>query len=215
MNKVVILLLCSLSIFSNASDDIQIQSYIDSVKHFDLDSSDNFSVFPSKMPAALRDQLSLILQGPLGSKLLSMRDKLMPEFVKVDDPYDAFLVSDGKIYYMTNVDVWYALKLDGGNIPDNSYLDVATIGTLISHEIGHTEVGRMALGLEFIDSFIQLKNEVGNVNFVFSREKVYEEEFRAVHLFENPYRSFIGLPLRESYFDKGDVFNYAKSINNL
>lgn len=204
-----ILFLCLLLCLNiHSYDELMIQSYIDGIEHYDLD-NDGFSIKESNLSSILRNELEIILRGPLGSRLLELRNVLRPSFVQVEDPIDAFLVSDGKIYYMENVGAWYSFKNDSLDIPENSYLDVATLGTLISHEIGHTELGRRALDIDFINSFKEVRNEIGQVTFVFSREKVYTEEYRAVDLFENPYREYIGLPLRESYFEKGDVLRYS------
>ncbi len=203
-NLFQLILLASICFTSFASVK-EVQSYINSVKHYELIDDQIFLEKRSPMPQELRYQLTLILLGPLGDLILRVKDQATLEFVEVNDPRDAFGVNGNKIYYMKSVLPWYTSKRDAGHLPAGSYMEEATLGTLLAHEIGHTEVGRLALGLPIINSYLRTDIGNGRVTFIFSREMVRKEELRAVRLFENPYRQYIGIPLRESYYKAGDV----------
>ena len=183
----------------------EVQAYIDNIKHYEIVDEELFLEKRTPITQELRAELEVILTGPIGDKILSVKNRAMLEFVLVKDPLDAFGVSGNTVYYMKSPLPWYISKRDAGHLPAGSYMEEATLGALVAHEIGHTEVGRLALDIPVINSYLRTNIEQGRVTFVFSREMVRKEELRAVRLFENPHRQYIGIPLRESYYKAGDV----------
>lgn len=181
--------------------------YIQNIKHYEVVDDVHFIEKRTPLSIELRRELIKIFSTSLGEKIINVNGKGALEFILVNDPRDAFGVTGNKIYYMKSPLSWYLYKRDSGHLPSGAYMAEATLGTLIAHEIGHTPIGRAALGLPEINTYLRTTFSKGRVGFVFSREKVKQEELRAVRLFENPYRKHFDIPLRESYYHPGDVFS--------
>lgn len=167
----------------------------------------NEVLYETPMPNKLVNELEILLKMDIGKKLhrTCTEDKKKFTFIEVK-PENAYTADENNsVYYSLNVRSWYAYKITEMEIPKSSNLENVPLGALIAHEIGHTPMGRKALGLDAINPYMSSNITDDNVTVVFSRKKIREEEIRAVRQFENPYRKFIGYPLRHSYYEECDV----------
>lgn len=133
----------------------------------------------SGMPPEVAEVLEDILKSPLGSNIRASVQKT-GERIRLAltvDPGHAFQVSpDGTIFYHPDIQAWRAWRTFAQPPAD------ATLGSQLSHEIGHTltirhgpAMGRMA------------------------------EEIHVTRNFENVYRAHAGMRLRCTYATPGDV----------
>jgi RHS repeat-associated protein len=131
---------------------------------------------PFPMPAETRTALKSIMSSPVGVMVRESGKRI--SLVVSRSMESSFQVVDGEIYYHSNVKA-YVADHQKWAIPGDG-MDSATLGSLLAHEIGHV-IGDGA-----------------PVN-------IRENEIWTVRNFENPYRTHVGLPLRRSYFEEGDV----------
>ena len=176
------------------------------LEHFIETDSGNIE---TALPKKVRTQLKLIYVSPIGVEIhqACMIQKKKFRLIAVE-PYYAFTADeDNWIYYTEDVRAWYQNKLQEMTLPDGANLNVATLGTLLAHEIGHTPLGRAAFDLPAIDPMMHSTSNEGELVTVFNRQKIEAEEIRATRLFENVFREYIGIPLRRSYYRTNDVIS--------
>lgn len=152
------------------------------------------------LPKALFRALSQFAQTNVGAKvfknLAQERSKL--RFIQVNletDPDMAVAFRVGfedsganTIHYTLKLEEWKRLTLAGKSEKPGEEISSASLGSLIAHELGHTDIGMRSLGL-------------GTTSH-------HEGEMLAVHLFENRFRKHFGMPLRLTYYKPFDVLKY-------
>lgn len=92
---------------------------------------------------------------------------------------------------------------------DSDGFDTADFSTVFAHGVGHTRMGREALGLPQIRPGAADGPLTVSLGGPPTPEEI-EEELRATALFENPYRRSKGFPLRRSY-DGHEVSRWSES----
>ena len=136
---------------------------------------------PSAFPSETREALKGILESPLGSEITQSVGK-SGQKIKLATALNAdqaFQVgSDDVIYY--TLDVPGYIRSISGISGDG--LDTATLGTLLSHEIGH-----LALPVS---------------GLTYRQEEIFVSRY-----FENIFRQYKGMAQRCSYFVVNDVCN--------
>lgn len=157
------------------------------------------SVFPKELVDAL-DSISSI---QLGRDILESAKKLKQQFTfvevsKLTDPdyAVAFRVGfDGlgpnSIHYTKDLEGWKVKVLLEKPEKKGEQISSATLGSLIAHELGHTEIGLNSLGKSY--------ELISDYSEVIISEKV------AVNYFENIYRAEYKMPLRTTYFKFEDM----------
>ncbi len=97
-------------------------------------------------------------------------------------------------------------------------VETDTLDVIISHEIGHSALGRAATDMPWVPAVITYFKEPATPEDLpeIVYQKLYNDELRASAFFENSYRQWKGLPLRRSYAIENDVRDYKlKSIDRL
>jgi len=190
---------------------IAVDDFIDSHVLHEIEIDNQGNTKPASLSNTARESLTDYLSSPDGARVMAeyMKGDLSLKLIKTLDPSTAFSAIEQPgmdiIYYHEDVGAWLNAKKTTINIPAGANLEVATVGVLIAHEFGHTKGGRRAFNLPEIDSRLPPKFENGRWIFSFDKAKLDADEIRATRMFENPYRKYRGLPLRESYFQPGDV----------
>ncbi|MBW3533573.1 hypothetical protein, partial [Shewanella sp. NKUCC06_TVS] len=158
----------------------------------------------SEIPEELRSALVQIGQTKLGQKVYAqfIKEGKTVTFVEVTKETDptygaAFQVTAeaDEILYSRDVAGYVAsreIRVAGDG------LNSATLGSLISHEFGHTQTGLAAVGQSPIP--------------VYNLKDKSREELRASSQFENAFRQHYGMPIRSSYMKENDVLNYKGDL---
>ena len=192
---------------------IKIKLFLSShIKHYDA--GKHFSdKAPSSIPLKLEENLVKFFTSPIGFKVMGymLKNNEILEFVKSEKEPLIYEANGNEISYTENVEGWFNKNLAIGII-EGSNLSVMTLDVLLAHEIGHTPIGQGSINIEPINSFISSTQVGGETIMKFNRKKMQENEIRTVHLFENSYRDYKGLPLRYSYFEKNDVLDYIANL---
>ncbi|WP_444933717.1 hypothetical protein [Microbulbifer sp. JTAC008] len=146
------------------------------------------------LPDSLRQALYAFGNLGIGQKVFSqfIKDKTMLTFIEIPDgspnQFDkAFrtYAESNEIEYTQNIKGYLAAMREY-TVPGDNF-GTSTMGSLIAHEIGHTQVALRAFNL--------------------SPRYDDQEEIRATRMFENIYRKNYKMPLRKSYFEEGDVIS--------
>ena len=122
---------------------------------------------------------------------IEVTQKTSPDFAGV---FQAF-AEDNEIIYTRNIK-GYVKSLGNRRIAGDG-MSSATLGSLITHEIGHTSTALRAIGHNSVP--------------VYSRAAQKLEELRAAAVFENTYRRQFEMPLRRTYLKKNDVLSFDPS----
>jgi hypothetical protein len=175
------------------------------IEHFiEIQNGDDISsplLKKSSVTPELRSALGKIGKTSIGNiifnNILKKKSKFkFVEVTKLTDPdmVIAFRVGfdnlgPNTIHYSSDVESWKTMTLDGKAEKEGEEIMSSTLGSLIMHEIGHTQIGLDSLGY-----------------MIFTRDNYNRvlDETRAVKYFENVYRETYKLPLRKTYFTVGD-----------
>ena len=87
-----------------------------------------------------------------------------------------YQASAWSIVYSSQLDAYKAMYP-----ADDTDIQAQTLDVIIAHEIGHTKQGAHAFGIMYSPKFS------------------YPNEFDVIRKVENPYRQYLGLPLRLHY----------------
>lgn len=188
----------------------------DVVVHYteSLNNEDSASpiLIKTQIPKTLEYALYDMSQSPIGQKIYDSAVSLglsftFVEVTKETDPdyavayrvgYDD--LGENAIHYTQDLEGWKNKVTEGKAEKLGEEISSATLGSILTHELGHTEIGLNAIGRKSL--------------FIISFADVVRSERMAVQYFENEYRKYRKLPLRKTYFNIGDMIDDYKMIMN-
>jgi len=174
------------------------------IEHYDeIKTEDGIKRVGTMIPSELVEALTNIEKLPLGTKIfdsvISHQTKI--KFVKVSEITDPDMVvafrvgfedtDNNTIFYTNDIDHWKQTTLDSRPEIIGEEISSSSLGSLIFHEFGHTNLARKAVGHD--------------VTSVIDWQSRKQSEINAVKYFENIYRKYYQMPLRKSYFETNDI----------
>jgi nucleoid-associated protein YgaU len=184
------------------------ESFVNSNLKHDVMRGENGETLGAPPPKELLSALRDYADSPIGSTVLgfAVKDNRDVKFTQLASGTDAHAKGEPgetQIFYSLG-----RMRVDSQNKLAGDAVESLTLAGVISHEIGHTALARVALDLPALKRTAgsTVVEEDGFSTVVFFT--LPDEELRASALFENSYRQWKGLELRRSYFTENDVLNY-------
>lgn len=166
---------------------------------------------PTDLPKSTSATLEQIRRSPIGKKVFDTleagSDKLTLIQVapEMEEGYSIDTRDRNTVYYPADHARWKAEQLKSPDHLKGDGLESATQASLLIHEFGHTSIGARALNQTPIQGQFISIGTGDNTSYAPDMRTLKREEYRATIFYENPYRKYMGMPLRRSYFNENDV----------